>query len=133
MAYCTYSDIQQKLQNITLDATSDPSTAEVTEFCDQVSADMDAKMNAVGVATPVTDSEKLKVLKRISTNGVLAEVYRSINAEDEASERYQVLYDKAMGDIMKSPDIMGTAVNEESPSHGFGEPSARYSRTGEPW
>lgn len=105
MAYCTWQDVNAKMQEIEIDANSNPNITEVTEFINEISADMDAKMQSAGITVPVTDADKLLVLKPIAVNGVKAEVLRSVGQYEDA-ESLQKLYDAAMNSIINNPAII---------------------------
>ena len=106
MAYCTTTDIQAKIPYTTFSATSKPTLTQVSDYCDDISADMDEKFQSVGVTVPVTDSDKLKLLTRVACFGVVAEVYRSQDNNIEKAKMYQDLYDKEMKYILANPDIL---------------------------
>jgi hypothetical protein len=104
--YCALADVQQKMQHITFTVTSKPKTTDVTHFCGEITVEMDAKMRSVGVTLPITDADKLELLQKISINGVIAIVYRSIEMETERSEMYQKLYEDALNEILENPAII---------------------------
>lgn len=104
--YCTYSDVQAKLQNITLTDSSNPTTTEVTAFCTQVTEWMNARFRVVGIDTPITDSNLLDLVKPIAANGVTAEVLRSVEMESESAAVFQDLYERALEKIEQNPSIL---------------------------
>jgi hypothetical protein len=106
MAYCLIADIQAKIQYTVFSATTNPTDTQVTAFCDDITQDMDEKFQTVGIAVPITDADKLKLLKRIACFGVLAEFYRSVDEMTEKAKMYQDLYDKAIKNILNNPDIL---------------------------
>lgn len=117
MAYCTLANIASGFQRITFDATSQPTIVEVETFCDEISAEMDAFFQTQGITVPVTGAAPLLVLRNVAINGVLAKVLRSIETEIDVAVMYQGLYDKAMKNIMARPEVLGTAITEDAPSH----------------
>ncbi len=123
MPYCTAADIRSKLQHVTIDAESDPNETEVTAFITQIDADMDAQCNAAGVDLPITDSDKLLVVKPISVNGVAACVLRAIGMDLEREVVFQRLYDNAMKRIVQSPAILNeTGVVNTGPEGSTRQP-----------
>ena len=62
--YCYAGDVVRELPNIEISVATKPSTSEVYQFCVDISADMEARMRAVGIITPVIDADLVKVLKR---------------------------------------------------------------------
>ena len=115
--YCTYTDVEKKIQLMPFEVTSDPSQADVTSFCADITALMDARFRAVGISTQITDADLLAVVKPIATDGVGAMVYRSVgNIEDAAA--CQTLFDNAMKGIEKNPLILSPSVSEKDSSPG---------------
>ncbi len=106
MAYCATSNIQAKIQYTIFSATSQPTSTEVSNFCDDITQDMDEKFQTAGITVPIVDADKLKLLKRIACFGVLAEVYRVIDEMIDKAKMYQDLYDKAMKNILDNKDIL---------------------------
>ena len=105
--YCAVTDVQTNMQNFsTFSESTDPSSTEVETFCGQITAEINARMNAVGITTPVTDTEKLKLLKLISLDGVIALVLNSLEMESEEGARRQQRYDAALKRIEKAPAII---------------------------
>jgi len=118
MAYALYSDVQEKIHHLIINATSNPTTTEVTEYIAQKEAEMDARFKAAGVTVvPITGSDLLIVVKQIIINGVLAEIYRSLETEGETSDRYQKLYEDAMKNIEKHPNILEVSQVVVSPGY----------------
>jgi hypothetical protein len=106
VAYCDHKDVQKKLQLIEISEDSRPTIIIVTGFTDEVSADMDAKMQSAGINLPITNTDKLLILKSIAVNGVKAEIFRSVNNQIEEAEQSQKLYDDAMKNIINNPSII---------------------------
>jgi len=104
--YCAYTDVASEIQYVTLSASSDPSTTEVTTWCGQVTAEINARFNAVGITTPVTDTEKLKVIKAIAVDWVVWKVLSAIDMESEEAGRRKSSYDKSMARIEANPAIV---------------------------
>ena len=132
MAYATIGDVGAKLQHITLSETSNPSSSEVTDMLTEIEALMDARFNAVGIDTPVTDSDKLNVVKPILINGAIAQVLRSIDMESEAAAVHQKLFDDAMKHIEKNPAILDTWQSYSIPG-GSERGKPHFSRGGAEW
>jgi hypothetical protein len=135
--YCTSDDVIRELPEVKIDVSTKPSKSEVDQFCSDVTAEMDARLRAVGIAVPVTDADLLKVLKPISVNGVKAKVLRAKQLEEGEGERsavFEELYQQALGRIEDRPSILretdspgqpeGTTRNDED---------IRFMRTGEVW
>lgn len=134
MAYCTVADIQAKLQHVTIDDTSNPSRAEVGEFIAQTDALVDARLNALGIATPVTDSDKLLVLKPIVVSGVVAEVLRSLEMESEEARSRQELFEGGLRTIERNPGILQTAEGGGAPGfHDASSDTRRFIAGREQW
>jgi len=135
--YCTNNDVIRELPNIKIDETTKPSDTEVTQFCSDITAEMDARMRAVGITIPVDDEDLLKVLKPIAVNGVKAKVLRSKQLEEGDEERaatFEELYQGALERIERRPSILR---EEDSPGQPQGtereDTDIRFTRTGEQW
>jgi len=133
--YCTTDDVVRELPSITIDVNTKPSTTEVDQFCSDITAEMDARMRAVGILTPITEADGLKVLEPIAINGVKAKVVRAnVEGEQETGAIYETLYQDAMKRIEQRPSII-----RETDSPGQPEGSSRedediqFTRTGVEW
>ena len=105
-AYIDVSDVQPKVQHIPINDESDPNATEVSDFVDDIEAQMNARFNSVGIDTPITVASKLAVVQPIAVNGVVACIYRSIDMETEKAVLFQNLYETAMKGIEKRPAIL---------------------------
>lgn len=133
--YCLYTDVVRELPSITIGVATKPSTTEVTQFCTDITADMNARFRAVGLQTPITDSDVLAVIKPIAVNGVKAKVLRAnVDGEQETAGIYEDLYQEAMRRIEARPSIL-----RETDSPGEPEGTSRedediaFSRSGSEW
>ncbi len=117
MAYCSVGNITGSYRRIELNNTSEPTADEANVFCDEVSVEMDATFQTLGITVPVTAANPLKVARAIAINGAIARILRSVDMEIEAAVMYQELFDKAMKNIVSRPEILGTAVTENAPGH----------------
>lgn len=130
MPYCTVHYLNSMAAHIDIDGDSTPSAADVEIIISSIDAQMDARFKAVGVATPITDSTLLEIVKPISAHGTLAVVYRSMGVEPEAAATFQDLYDKAMDKIEKRPSILSTGTTESAAPTGT---TARYNDADPPF
>ncbi len=105
--YCTTADVVRELPHVKIDVTTKPSADEVTQFCADITADMDARFRAVGLEVPITAADPLKVVKPIAANGVKAKVLRSKQLGDQPQTvDYEKLYQDAMARIERNPSIV---------------------------
>lgn len=65
MAYCTYTDVQSEFKNLVLGSTHALTSTEVTEFIEQASNYIDARIG-LKYETPVTATAAISVLKMIA-------------------------------------------------------------------
>lgn len=135
MAYCDVYDVQAELPYITISASTEVTTTEVEQFCEDIEADMDSRMRAVGITVPVTDSTALEFLLPIAVNGVKAKLLRALRMQEGDGDRAQVyeeLYQAAMARIEANP-----AIVREDEAPGSPEGSAReatpFTRGGYEW
>lgn len=131
--YCSISDVQVDLQRLTLTSSTDPSTTEVTTWCGQVTAEMNSRMNAVGITTPVTDSTKLDMLKAIAVDWVMWKILGSLNVESDAAQRRKTSYDNSMQRIEKNPSIIEETSVAYSAPDGAKASSRPFRRGSKDW
>ena len=115
MAYCVLADVQVQVQRIPFTSSSQPSSTQVSGFIVDIEAIMNQRFKAVGIAAPITDAEAVAMLKSVAVNGVAAMAYRSINAESEIAKTFQDLFESAMENIEKNPNLL-TTVDTGAPS-----------------
>ena len=134
MAYCAHADVSAQLKRLTLSGTSAPTTTEVGTYADLISADMDSRMQAVGITVPVTDATKLNVLKPIAVNGVIAMILRAVQSVAENAAEYQRLYDEAMDRIMAAPAIIqNTQSSGAYPTGSTAQETRPFRRDEQDW
>jgi hypothetical protein len=134
MPYATVDNLNAQLQHVTISDSSDPTSAEVTQMILEVENEMNARFNAVGITVPVTDSDKLEVVKAISINGGIAKVLRSIEIESEGAMIHQRLFEEAMKNIEKRPQIIEeTSQIYQAPGGSEERGTPRFSREGNEW
>lgn len=135
--YCTTGQVLVELALRDVDADSDPSTADVDQYCADITAEMDGRMHAVGIDTPVTDPDLLPRLQLIAVNGVAAKLLRSKTVkggDPEWAETYQALYDAQMARIEERPSYIRET---DTPGHPQGtardDDDIKFTRTGQEW
>ena len=134
--YCAVADVQLELQHLTISVSTKPTSTQVTTWCGEVTADMDARFNAVGITVQVSDSGKLKVVKAISVNWVMWKILESLNVESAAAGRRKKSYDDAMRNIEKNPSIIEETSVVSSPPAGASAGNAgsrAFTRSGKDW
>lgn len=131
--YIDITDISSRMKNWTFSASSNPTTVEVESFIDEVETEVDARLNAAGVIVPVTNTDKVKVVGRIVTNGVIAEILRSVNIEDEDAAGYQERYESGLRAIEKNPAIIEETATVEQTIGGYVSDARRYKRNERVW
>lgn len=133
MAYCSVGNITGSFSRITLDTTSEPTSVEANVFCDEVSIEMDATFQTLGITVPVTSANPLKICRTIALNGSIARVLRSVDMESESAAVFQGLFKQAMKDIIARPEILGTTVTEESPGYQEDRQDRQFSMGNREW
>jgi len=135
MVYCTWEDVQRNLQYISLKPDSKPTLDDVIIFCNQLSVELESHLAAAGISLPVTDTEKLELLKKITVDGVTARVFRSFNTEEalKTAEAYQAEYDKAISHIEDTPAIIDAVEALSSPGYHQVERTGKYRREDRDW
>jgi len=76
--YHTLGDVRALLigQQVPIDATSEPSETEVTEFIEDTERYVDARLRSAGYTVPLTDSDAKRIVGEICTMLTAAKVYR---------------------------------------------------------
>ncbi len=73
MAYCTSSDLAVHTPKRTYGASTTPTSTQVSTYCDMVSAEIDAVLEAKGYTVPVTSPTNfVNLLKYIASYGAAA-------------------------------------------------------------
>ena len=81
MAYATVGDVIRKAPNITIDAQSKPSLADVATYLSDIESEVNAYLKQAGYIVPLTGGpETLRILKDIVAQGALAKTLQAIIA-----------------------------------------------------
>ena len=131
--YCAVADVQLELQHLTLSGSTKPTTTQVTTWCGEVTADMDARFNAVGITTQVSDASKLKVVKATAVNWVMWKILEALNVESDAAGRRKKSYDDSMKNIEKHPSIIEETSTVVSTPAGASAGERPFTRGGNNW
>jgi hypothetical protein len=94
---------------------------------------MDARFDAVGIVTPITDTNKLNIIKPIAVNGVAARVLRSIEVESDGAMARQKLFNDSMKLIETRPQILAESVETYAAPDAPDRGTPRYSRSEDKW
>jgi hypothetical protein len=87
--YCAAVDVQAEIQTTAFTTTTKPTLAQVEAFCSEVSADMDAKFQAIGAVLPFDNTEVLAWCKLTATFGVCARAFLIMGNYLEKHDRYK--------------------------------------------
>lgn len=112
MAYATVAQVQGRLRTglITIGATSEPSTATVTEWLEEVSAWIDATL-AWRYVVPVTDSNDKAVLRRAATALVAGMVLKVLAASGgDVGDDAEALMGEGLTDLVYQPGSVKSFV-----------------------
>src|SRR4051794_13776578 len=126
MPYATVGDVRKKAPNITLDAASKPSLADVTDYIADVESELNAYLAAAGYTVPLTGGpETLKLLKEIVAQGALAKTLNAIVAgrgvaTDIGQKAAQDGYDARIQRIIKGQFVLP----DEQPGVAVVQPDA---------
>lgn len=82
MPYSLYTDVQSEFKSLSLSATSAVTINEVTEFISQADAKIDAQLS-IRYATPITGTEALKLVKKISIDFVAYRVAKILDLKND--------------------------------------------------
>jgi hypothetical protein len=107
--YCTVAEVAAELPHLTINATSKPTMAQVTTWCGDITAEMDAHFSAAGIVVPVTDATKLKVVKQIALYGVAARIMIALEVVGGGKAvDYNAMYRQRLKDVDANPAILST-------------------------
>ncbi len=127
MAYCLVADVQALLPaksglGITISDTSTPTTAQVTSFIDQISADVDSVLKAAGYGTiPATGTNDLLLLKLHVSQKAAAETYfAGYGAFDDVPSRVQQ-WEKSYSDFLTRLQKKTLRLIDQSPASKIAE------------
>jgi len=84
--YASTSDLQPRLAGRTIGASTKPTTTEVGVWITDAEAQLTGVLNAIGVGTPVTDSNGIAILKSWACDYAEGRVRRAWNAEEAGAE-----------------------------------------------
>lgn len=120
MSYCTYTDVEANMQYMSFTATSKPTQAQVTQYCTEISQEMDNKMQTVGISVAVVAASKIEQLQMIAIHGVTAKVYRAVQMI-EMSKEFQRLYENALKDLLANANIINATAEVTNNPEWTGE------------
>ena len=128
--YCTVAEVQAETPHVQLNPTTKPTTAQVTAWCGEITAEMDAHFSAVGITVPVTGAAQLLVVKPIAILGVRARIYAALEtAGGGKAVDLNVMYRQRLKDITDNPAILAPSTMEPGAVGTF---DAGLEETGEP-
>jgi phage gp36-like protein len=117
VGYATLEDVQARMPQFTLNATSKPTADVAQTFLDDKEAEVDSALENLGYYTPITGKKSLLQVKAVICQGAIAQILyaRAAAVGGEASfvsaDRAQKIYDetlKAWADT-KSPKELSDA------------------------
>ena len=129
MSYSIYTDVQSEFKNIIFNASSSVTDTEVTEFISQEDAYIDSKLGKI-YEIPITGTESLKVVKKISIMLVAGRIWKIIEKTgiDEESKG-TVLIKKA--EDMLDAILAEKIILEDATKVGFAAKFKSYNYTNE--
>lgn len=114
MPYCTASDVQVYLTNITLSTITKPTLAEVTQMCTDVSDNVIDPVIRKYLTLPITDSVGLNYLKQGAIYSVMASVNRGFFGATEDVINLEAKFDDFLLKL-KNNNTLLVLQNEEYP------------------
>lgn len=111
MPYATLDDVQRRMPQFQLTATSKPALDAAQIFLDDTHAQFDAAMQNLGYVTPITGAKSLAQCKEIVSQGTICKVLYAraaavgTDVAIASADRACKQYDKALMDLAdtKSP------------------------------
>lgn len=124
MAYTTTAELQKYVQGITFGVSSQPTSSEIGDIIDQVSNEMDVRMQSHGIGVPVTTpTNVMDYLERIAIAGVTARIYDAIDLEPERAVAKLEEFNAELGRIEETPSII-RATSSQQQAPGYNDSSA---------
>ena len=118
MAYATNTEVLARIPALNLGASTEPSTTDVTTLLDEISTQYDLQLAQAGYTTPITGTNSLVEMKRITLKRCIADVCKIVatgNTEvvaywqDEADAADDML-DKIIERAMKGEQFLSDAA-----------------------
>ena len=129
MAYAAIADVTARMAKFTISTTSKPTTAQITEFLDDIQGEVDVHLAAMGVTVPATTPAYfMDWLKGVVADGTAALALKSMfpdahgPAETPAYSFYQNRYEAALEGITD-----GSAVPVDLTTGNYVAPSTYLS------
>ena len=132
-AYAALSDVEARIAKFTLSTTTKPTAAQVTEFLDDITGEMNVHLAAMGVTVPATTPAYfIDWLKGMCADGTAALALKSMfpdavgPAETPAYMFYQQRYESALEGITD-----GSAIPVDLTTGNYVAPSTYLTRNSE--
>lgn len=118
MAYCSNADVGVLLE-LDYNAIAKPTPTQVDSLIDQVTAEIDSRLAAQGVALPITDATTLLLLKKYCSFGsacIVGYTYFRNNesTSDSQASFYCVTYQQFLTDLKDDPETVLGALDINS-------------------
>ncbi len=94
MPYAQVSDVRGLAPHVPINAQSQPSEGEVSQWLKDVEKNLNAVLSSLGYETPIVGPESLAVLKLPLANAVMALVMRARPNPESDPEAFQRQYDR---------------------------------------
>lgn len=130
MAYATLDDVQRRMPQFQLTATSKPSTEPAQVFLDDTHAQFDSAMENLGYVVPITGERALAQCKEIVCQGTIAKILYAraaavgTDVAVHSADRAQRQYDDSLKNLANeaSPIDLKDAVrtSDEQAKTGVG-------------
>ncbi len=102
MAYATLVDVQQRMPQFVLTATTKPSLADAQVFLDDIDAEVESALLNMGYQLPITGTKALKQVRAIVCQGTIAQILFAragavgTEAAVQSAHRAQDMHDDAL-------------------------------------
>lgn len=102
MPYATVDDVQRRMPQFTLTATSKPNTDAAQTFLDDTQAQLDGALENLGYVVPITGPKSLAQVKEIVCQGTIAKILYAraaaigTDAAVQSADRAMKQYDTAL-------------------------------------
>lgn len=123
MAIATFgvvvADVERRLKPFTFDATSNPTSDDVTEFISETAAEVNGALQALGFAPSDIDNTEeprsYTIVARIIADGAAATTYRSMTARDPIlSQSLDRAYRVGLDRLIAHPEMLSDSYSKSS-------------------
>ena len=107
--YATTTDVERRMRDHEITASTKPSTTDVQAWLDEAEAKITATLRAIGITTPVTDTQGITMLAILATDYGEGRVRRTLaftggDGDNQDGVALLASFDEALDAMHANPD-----------------------------